>query len=71
MKVHTFSSGTEWEIWANNNCFECKKYDEDIKKTCKMEYELGLSRFDDGKVEEKIFDIMNIPNGRCKKFKQI
>lgn len=22
--VHTFSNGTEWECWADSNCFQCK-----------------------------------------------
>lgn len=27
--IYTFSNGTEWEIWAEGNCFECMYWDYD------------------------------------------
>lgn len=25
--IHTFSNGTSWHLWADHNCFECRRYD--------------------------------------------
>jgi len=25
--VHTFSNGTDWDLWAEQNCFTCRWYD--------------------------------------------
>jgi hypothetical protein len=27
--IHTFSNGTEWEMWAHNNCLTCRWYELD------------------------------------------
>ena len=32
--IHTFSNGSEWECWADNNCFECRSYDMDQIGLC-------------------------------------
>lgn len=35
--VHTFSNGTEYEGWADRNCFECQHYDPDEMGACAFE----------------------------------
>ena len=27
--IHTFSNGTEWDLWAEPNCFSCRYWDKD------------------------------------------
>lgn len=35
--IHTFSNGTEWECWADGNCFDCKWYDAERAGDCAFE----------------------------------
>ena len=54
LRVNIFSNGTEFTSWQDDNCFKCKKYNDDVKKTCKLEYALGMALMGDGKVKEDI-----------------
>lgn len=35
--IHTFSNGTEHEIWAERNCYDCRFYDPDAAGACAFE----------------------------------
>lgn len=65
-----FSNGSEYEMWQCNNCFKCEKFNDDIHKTCKLEYSLSYATISDWLVDEGVIEITN-PWGRCSEFKAI
>lgn len=67
IKKQPFSNGTECEMWYCDNCYKCKKYDDDVNKTCKLEYDLGYCRMTDGLLSVETIEIIN-PGGVCEKF---
>ena len=35
--AHTFSHGTEWDLWADRNCYACAHYNESKMGACALE----------------------------------
>ena len=61
-KITPFSCGTEFMAWQTENCHECKKYNENIKKTCRFEYELGIACLSDGLIKVSTAKKIGRPN---------
>lgn len=59
-KITPFSCGTDYyEVWHPKNCSNCKKYNENVDKTCKLEYELSLALIDDGLIKKSTLKKIN------------
>lgn len=68
-----FSNGSEYQIWNENNCAECVKFDYDIQKTCPLEKEISRAAVSDGKIPMWAKDRIGVDNsmsyeqlGNCK-----
>ena len=49
-----FSNGSQFMDWLSANCDRCKKYNEDVDKTCDIEYALGMAYVNDGKITDEM-----------------
>ena len=49
-KIEAFSNGESFRCWNFNMCKRCQRRDDDISKTCPLEYEIGLACIGDGKI---------------------
>ena len=49
-EIKPFSTGTQFMDWQEANCFRCKKFNEDVTKTCDIEAALGLACIGSGKI---------------------
>ena len=51
--IRPFSCGSEFGDWQYRNCEQCKQYDEDVKRTCEYDRELGLAYCTDGLIRKE------------------
>jgi hypothetical protein len=59
MKKRPFSNGTDFTLWMSKNCDECKistSFRDSDKFLCHIDEALIIAYFDDGVIDEKIFN---------------
>lgn len=64
-----FSNGSEFSDFVWKNCDHCKKFNDNIDKTCAFEFSIGYACLGYGKVLKKHRD-KYILNGECKQIKR-
>ncbi len=65
--MRPFSNGSEFVDWQCNNCYQCRKYKENLQMSCHYETKIAEAYMGTGEITDKEAKIMGLDgdSGKC------